>query len=109
MALPHTLLTPVARFLRNVPTWALLVYFAVAVAMAVGLTAWFLASARTRQPNRPGGAAPAAVLLILFFPLMAISIIWPITLPIVVVVLLKELRKPDSRPHGFDVIPPGGG
>ncbi len=92
MALPHVLLTPVARFLRNLPDWVVLLYAGVALMMAIGLTAWFLASARTREPNRPGGAGPAVVLAVLFFPLLAISIIWPITLPIVAVVLIKARR-----------------
>ena len=107
MALLHTLLA--VNVLRNVPAWAALLYVAVAVAMAVGLTIWFLASARTRAPNRPGGAGPAAVLVILFFPLLAISMIWPITLPVVAAVLLRERRRPDPGPRGFDVMPPPGG
>ena len=99
MVLSHTLLA--ARFLRNVPSWVLIAYVAVAGLMAVGLTVWFLSSARTREPNRPGGAGPAVVLVVLFFPLMAISIIWPITLPVVLVVLPRQPR-PEGR--GFEVL-----
>ena len=100
LLLVPVLLTPVARFLRNLPTWATLLYFGVALMMAIGLTAWFLASARTRAPNRPGGAGPAAVLVVLFFPLLAISVIWPITLPVVAVVLVKAV---------WPARPPAGG
>ena len=99
MALAQVLL--VAKFLRHLPTWVLIAYVAVAALMAVGLTVGFLASARTREPNRPGGAGPAFVLVILFFPLMAISMIWPITLPIVLVILL---RRPRSESRGFEIL-----
>lgn len=99
MAHPHTLLA--VNVLRNVPTWASLLYVAVAVTMAVGLTVWFLAAARTREPNRPGGAGPAVVLVVLFFPLLAISIIWPITLP---VALWIVLRRPPREGRGLDVV-----
>lgn len=96
MVLAHTL-SAATKFLRAVPPWVQVAYVAVAVVMAVALTAWFLASARTRAPNRPGGAGPAAVLVILFFPLMAISVIWPITLPVVVAILLMDRRRAGGK------------
>jgi hypothetical protein len=66
MVLAHTLFAA-TRFLRTLPSWALVAYVAVAVVMGVALTVGFLASARTREPNRPGGAGPAAVLVICSF------------------------------------------
>ncbi|MDB5294418.1 MAG: hypothetical protein JWO31_401 [Phycisphaerales bacterium] len=96
----------VARALTHVPTWALVCYVIVMALMAVGLTARFLTTMRTRPPTRPGGAGPAALLVILFFPLLAISLAWPVTLPVVAVVLWREQRGTRPPPRAFEVLPP---
>lgn len=89
----------VAKFLVHIPTWIIVVYLAVAAIMTVALLTQFMRNARTR--NAPGNAW--LILLILFFPLAALSVIWPITAPFAVYALARSgKQKPVSR--GFPVI-----
>ncbi|HEX8912481.1 MAG TPA: hypothetical protein VF796_08980, partial [Humisphaera sp.] len=58
-------------------------------------TVRFLRNLRRRRPQDRG--AIGVVLGFLFFPLMALSIIWPITLPVIAVVLWKERNSRSRR------------
>src|SRR5687768_10643841 len=75
-----------AKFLRHIPTPLVVTYVLVAAIMAVMLLIRFILKTKTRQSA--GGTS--VVLLIMFFPLAAISMVWPITLPFIAVILWKE-------------------
>lgn len=90
----------IAKFLVPIPAWVIAAYLVVAGAMTVLLLIQFLRNARTR--NASANAWP--VLLILTFPLAALSMVWPITLPFAVRVLWKD-RQARFKRRGFDVGP----
>ncbi|QOV88834.1 hypothetical protein [Humisphaera borealis] len=82
----------VARFLESIPGWAIGAYLLIAAVMATVLLTQFLKNARVRH----GSGNAWLVLLILFFPLMALSIIWPITMPFAIRAVRKERRSPPT-------------
>jgi len=90
----------VAKFLVNIPGWLIAVYLAVALSMAVTLLVQFLIQSRT--PTRGGNAW--LILLILFFPLMALAMVWPITLPFAIYALWREKQRSTPASRGFPVI-----
>ena len=90
----------IARFLVPIPGWVIAAYLLVAGAMTILLLVQFLRNARTR--NASGNAW--LVLLILMFPLAALSMVWPITLPFAARVLWKD-RQARLQRRGFPVVP----
>ena len=90
----------VAKFLSHIPTWVIVAYLTVAAAMAITLLIQFLKNARTRQ----GDGNAWLILLILFFPLAALSVIWPITMPFAIGVFWKEQKQKQER-RGFPIEP----
>lgn len=90
----------VAKFLVHIPGWVIVAYLSVAAAMTIGLLIQFLLNARTRR----AGTQAWLILLILFFPLAALSVIWPITLPFAIYALWKERQKSAIERSGFPVV-----
>lgn len=78
----------VAKFLTHIPGWVVIAYLCVAAVMTVALLVQFLIQARTR---RDGNAW--LILLVLLFPLAALSMIWPITLPFAIYAVRKQKQK----------------
>ena len=101
--MPTPVLLRIPSLVGKWPAWILWTYVAVALAMAVFLTIRFLRNLRRRRPQDRG--AIGVVLGVLFFPLMALSIIWPITLPVIATVLWRERReRPRHPPRAFEVV-----
>lgn len=90
----------IAKFLVHIPGWVIASYLTVAGAMTVLLLVQFLRNARTRHASSNGWL----VLLILMFPLAALSMVWPITLPFAIRALRKNRQGRKER-QGFPVAP----
>ena len=83
------ILAAVPRIFRFVPPAVVWPYLAVAAVTAVVLTVWFhRVAARRRRPTDRG--SQAVVTAFLFFPMLALSIIWPITLPTILIVTRRR-------------------
>jgi hypothetical protein len=79
------------KILKYWPTWLIWVYVSIAVVMAICLTIVFLRTLRRRREKDRG--AMWVVVGIVFFPLMALSIIWPVTLPFALVAIRRNPPK----------------
>lgn len=86
----------IAKFLVPIPAWVIAAYLVVAGAMTALLLVQFLRNARTRNAS----ANAWLVLLILMFPLAALSMVWPITLPFALRVMWKDRQAGTRRSRG---------
>ena len=103
--MPGSPVLAVAKFLTFIPTWVIVAYLTVAAVMAVTLLVQFLKNARVRH----GDGNAWLVLLILFFPLAALSMCWPVTMPIAIHFFYKDrqqARESDMKERrGFPIEP----
>ena len=90
------LITSTPRIFRVISPAVVWPYLAVAVVMAAVLLARFLMTLKRRRTAR---GPFALALAFLFFPLMALSMVWPITLPVICVVMYREHRASREKMH----------